>query len=161
MNPRIFVPVVAAAAFAVSAVTLHARSTESNVGKEVKKLDVKFIENKPEATAGQPMIVEFWATWCPPCRASIPHMNGIHAKFKDKGLVIVGITKEDKKTVEKFLKEVPMNYAVAQDDNGKMNKEFGVTGIPHALLVDKAGKVVWEGHPMELKDAEIEKLIGS
>lgn len=136
-----------------------ASSAKSNVGTVLKKIDVKYIKNKPEKTIGQPMIVEFWATWCPPCRASIPHLNEVFKKFKDKGLVVVGITDEDDNLVEKFMKQVPMDYAVAQDKGDDWGKQFGIKGIPHALLVDKSGKIVWEGHPMELDEKEIEKIL--
>jgi len=119
---------------------------------------VQWLEKKPE-TEGKPMIVEFWATWCPPCRASIPHLNEIYAKYKDKGLQIVGITDEDRAKIKKFEKEVPIEYAVGLDANGKYAKPFGIQGIPHAVLVDKTGKVVWEGHPMSLKESQIEELL--
>jgi thiol-disulfide isomerase/thioredoxin len=134
---------------------LPARSAKNNVGTQIKEVDVKIIENDPSSTLGHPLILEFWATWCPPCRESIPHLNQIHAKFKDRGLVIIGITKEDKSTVKKFLKELPMHYAVALDSQGKFSGQFGIQGIPHAMMVDPSGTVVWEGHPASLKDSDI------
>jgi len=137
---------------------LFARTEKSMVGQSLPKLSVQWLDKKPE-TEGKPMIVEFWATWCPPCRSSIPHLNEIYAKYKDKGLQIVGITDEDRAKIKKFEKEVPIEYAVGLDANGKYAKPFGIKGIPHAVLVDKTGKVVWEGHPMSLKEAQIEELL--
>ncbi|NDI17883.1 MAG: TlpA family protein disulfide reductase [Verrucomicrobia bacterium] len=137
---------------------LFARTEKSMVGQALPKLSVQWLDKKPE-TEGKPMIVEFWATWCPPCRSSIPHLNEIYAKYKDKGLQIVGITDEDRAKIKKFEKEVPIEYAVALDANGKYAKPFGIQGIPHAVLVDKTGKVVWEGHPMSLKESQIEELL--
>lgn len=137
---------------------LLARSEKSMVGQSLPKLSVQWLDKKPE-TEGKPMIVEFWATWCPPCRSSIPHLNEIYAKYKDKGLQIVGITDEDRAKIKKFEKEVPIEYAVGLDANGKYAKPFGIQGIPHAVLVDKTGKVVWEGHPMSLKESQIEELL--
>lgn len=137
---------------------LFARTEKSMVGQSLPKLSVQWLDKKPE-TVGKPMIVEFWATWCPPCRSSIPHLNEIYAKYKDKGLQIVGITDEDLAKIKKFEKEVPIEYAVGLDANGKYAKPFGIQGIPHAVLVDKAGKVVWEGHPMSLKESQIEELL--
>jgi len=137
---------------------LFARTEKSMVGQALPKLSVQWLDKKPE-TEGKPMIVEFWATWCPPCRASIPHLNEIYAKYKDKGLQIVGITDEDRAKIKKFEKEVPIEYAVGLDANGKYAKPFGIQGIPHAVLVDKTGKVVWEGHPMSLKESQIEELL--
>ncbi len=137
---------------------LFARTEKSMVGQALPKLSVQWLEKKPE-TEGKPMIVEFWATWCPPCRSSIPHLNEIYTKYKDQGLQIVGITDEDRAKIKKFEKEVPIEYAVALDANGKYAKPFGIQGIPHAVLVDKTGKIVWEGHPMSLKESQIEELL--
>ncbi len=137
---------------------LFARTEKSMVGQSLPKLSVQWLDKKPE-TEGKPMIVEFWATWCPPCRSSIPHLNEIYTKYKDQGLQIVGITDEDRAKIKKFEKEVPIEYAVALDANGKYAKPFGIQGIPHAVLVDKTGKIVWEGHPMSLKEAQIEELL--
>lgn len=128
------------------------------VGKELPAMKLDYLSKAPEIK-GKPTLVEFWATWCPPCRTSIPHLNEIHKKFKDQGLVIVGISDEDKKTVEDFQKKLPMDYTVALDEGGKVSKEFGITGIPHAVLVGKDGKIIWTGHPMQLKDADIEKAL--
>jgi cytochrome c biogenesis protein CcmG, thiol:disulfide interchange protein DsbE len=137
---------------------LMARTEKSMVGQPLPKLSVQWLKKKPD-TDGKPMIVEFWATWCPPCRESIPHLNEIYAKYKDKGLLVVGITDEDRAKILKFEKEVPIEYSVGLDNGGKYAKPFGIQGIPHAVLVDKSGKVVWEGHPMSLKDSQIEEIL--
>lgn len=144
-------------AFAGSA---QARATKDNVGTQLGEIDVKYLDKQPEgALAGKPMVVEFWATWCPPCRTSIPHLNAIHDKFKDKGLIVIGITDEDKKEVRDFRKEVPMNYLVATDEKARLKESLGINAIPHAVVVDKTGKIVWEGHPMQLKDSTIESVL--
>ena len=137
---------------------LMARTEKSMVGQSLPKLSVQWLKKKPD-TDGKAMIVEFWATWCPPCRESIPHLNEIYAKYKDKGLQVVGITDEDRAKIMKFEKEVPIEYSVGLDNVGKYAKPFGIQGIPHAVLVDKSGKVVWEGHPMSLKDSQIEEIL--
>ena len=121
-----------AAAFCMASMSpALASSAKDNVGTVLTKVDVKYIKNKPEQTIGKPMIVEFWATWCPPCRASIPHLNEVYKKYKDKGLVVVGITDENDNLVEKFMKQVPMEYSVAQDKGNDWGKQFGIQGIPH------------------------------
>lgn len=138
---------------------LHAEAEKSNVGQPMPKLKIDYFKDKPKETAGKPMIVEFWATWCPPCRTSIPHLNELHKKFKDRGLVVIGVTDETNPTIRQFVKEVPMDYYVGTDKGGKLSEGFGVTGIPHALIVDKTGKIVWEGSPSRITDAEIEKVL--
>jgi len=134
------------------------RATKSMIGEPLPPLSVTYLREKPDLT-GKPLILEFWATWCPPCRASIPHLNEIYKKYKDRGLMIVGVSDEPKSKVEAFLKTTPMDYSPALDAGKKLNKEFGINAIPHAVLVNKEGKVVWEGHPMQLKDADIEAVL--
>ena len=136
----------------------RAATPESAVGKPFPALKVEFLGAKPDYE-GKARIVEFWATWCPPCRASIPHLNETYKKFKDKGLIVVGITDEAKAKVEQFRTGVPMDYSVATDPSGALLKELGIEGIPHAFVLNKKGVVVWQGHPMELKEATLEKVL--
>jgi thiol-disulfide isomerase/thioredoxin len=137
---------------------LFGRSVKNNAGQTLPKLDVKYIGGTP-ALAGKPMILEFWATWCPPCRESISHLNDVYKQYQAKGLEIIGVTKEDVATVTAFTKEMPINYHIALDPDAVLAAHFGITGIPHAMLVDKTGKIIWEGHPIDLKPADIESLL--
>lgn len=130
----------------------------SFVGQKLPKLSVNFLGSEP-VLEGKPLLVEFWATWCPPCRKSIPHLNELHAKYKDRGLVIVGVSDEPNAVIRKFQKEIPMDYPTATDTGGRLGEKLGVTGIPTAFLVDKSGTIVWQGHPMSLTDADIEKVL--
>jgi thiol-disulfide isomerase/thioredoxin len=121
---------------------------------------------------GKAYLVEFWATWCGPCRVSIPHLNELHEKYQSKGLVVIGQNcwERDEKLVEPFIKKMgdKMTYRVALDDKegserGKMAETWmaaaGRNGIPSAFLVDTKGLIAWIGHPMELKDAVIEAVL--
>ena len=109
--------------------------------------------------AGRPLLIEFWATWCPPCRASIAHLNDLDKKYHDRGLEIVGVTSEDKTVVERFRARTPMHYAVALDADQALATEFQVQAIPQAWLLDKEGRVVWSGHPMELDEQSIARVL--
>ena len=99
-------------------------------------------------------VVEFWATWCPPCRQSIPHLTELQKKFKEKNVVFVGVTDEQAPVVKEFVGKMgdKMDYTVAVDKERKTVaaylEAFGVSGIPHAFIVDKEGRIVWQGHPM-------------
>jgi len=108
-------------------------------------------------------VVEFWATWCPPCRTSIPHLTALQEKFKDRGVNIIGVSDEELATVEAFVNKMgdKMAYTVAIDagatSKGYMGK-YGVGGIPHAFVV-KDGEIVWHGHPMAKLEAAIEDAL--
>jgi thiol-disulfide isomerase/thioredoxin len=129
------------------------------------KID-KWIKGGPvDVTDGKHVyVVEFWATWCGPCRVSIPHLSELQKKYKDKGVVMVGVSVDGqgrhktRDAVEPFVKEKgdDMNYVVALDNEaGDTNKAyqdaFMVPGIPNAYVIDKARKVVWHGHPEALE----------
>lgn len=128
------------------------------VGQQLPNSTLNYVGSKPEL-AGKPLLLEFWATWCPPCRKSIPHLNEIHAKYKDRSLMVVGVTDEPNAVIKKFQKDVPMDYAVATDTGGRLNEKMGVSSIPTAFLINKSGEIVWEGHPGKLTDADIEKIL--
>lgn len=106
-------------------------------------------------------VVEFWATWCPPCRTSIPHLTELQKKFKDKGVVFLGVSNEKPEVIRPFVDKMgdKMDYVVAADKDRKTSAAYmgayGAKGIPHAFVVDKEGRVVWQGHPM----AELEETI--
>ena len=127
-------------------------------GGQLPALALNYLGKQPELS-GKPLLVEFWATWCPPCRKSIPHLNEIYSKYKAQGLQIVGITDEDEATVKKFQKQIPMDYNVAINTPGAIYEKFGIQAIPTAFLVDKTGKIVWTGHPMELSENEIQSVL--
>ena len=116
--------------------------------------NLEFLDTKP-ALVGHPLLIEFWATWCPPCRASIAHLNELERKYHGRGLGIVGITGEDQATVERFRAGTPMDYPVALDTGQAVAAEFQVETIPQAWLLDSSGRVIWSGHPMQLDEQTI------
>ncbi len=94
-------------------------------------------------------VVEFWATWCGPCRTSIPHLTELQKKYGSK-VNIVGISNEDQAKVKPFIDEMgaKMDYSVGVADVKTYGSYMdGVDGIPHAFVVDAGGTVVWQGHP--------------
>lgn len=110
-------------------------------------------------------VVEFWATWCPPCRASIPHLSELQKRFKDQGVVIIGISNETPDKVKPFVAKMgeKMDYVVALDSDRRTSagymRAYGQNGIPHAFVVDKKGRVAWHGHPMAGLDKVLEQMI--
>jgi len=94
-------------------------------------------------------VVEFWATWCGPCKTSIPHLTELQKKYGNK-VNIVGISNEEPATVKPFIEQMgaKMDYHVGIADVATYGSYMeGVDGIPHAFVVDASGTVVWAGHP--------------
>ena len=100
------------------------------------------------------VVVEFWATWCGPCRVSIPHLTEMQKKFAKRDVVFVGVSDETSAKVKPFVDGMgdKMEYTVALDKDDKTSKgymeRYGINGIPHAFVVDKEGRIAWQGHPM-------------
>lgn len=107
-------------------------------------------------------VVEFWATWCGPCIAAMPHLNDLQAEYKAQGLEVIGLTSKDpnnsQKAVEEFVakngKKYSYRFAYCDDrDTDKAYMEAaGQDGIPCSFVVGKDGKIAYIGHPMELDD---------
>jgi len=121
---------------------------------------------------GKVYVLEFWATWCGPCIASMPHLSALQKEHQGKA-VIIGVdvaeekdyTDETLKKVEKFVKDQPdrMGYTVAYDGKSRaMEKAYmeaaGQNGLPTTFLIDKAGTIAWIGHPMWL-DMPLEAVV--
>jgi thiol-disulfide isomerase/thioredoxin len=136
----------------------------------------KWLQGEPvaEFAPGTVYVVEFWATWCGPCKASIPHLNELHLKFKDQGLVVIGqdCWERNDAAVEPFVRNMAakMTYRVAADDKsdggkGKMANAWmsaaGRNAIPAAFIVGKQGKIVWIGHPMKLDETMLGEILGA
>ena len=140
----------------------------------------KWIDQQPVKLSdlkGQVVLLDFWATWCGPCLAAFPHLKTWHEKYKDKGLVIIGLTKyygsgegremqpvEEFTFLQRFKKEHEMPYGVAVADGVENLVNYGINGIPTAVLIDRQGRVRFlttgtgPGSEREIA-AVIEKLI--
>ncbi len=114
---------------------------------------------------GKVYVIEFWATWCPPCRQSMPHLTKLAEDMKSKGVVIVGVSDEKVETVRTFLEKdewkQKARYTLATDPDRSTHRAYmeasGQGGIPTAFIV-KEGVVQWIGHPMEM-DAPLAKIV--
>ena len=162
---------------AAVAVGVSAQAQSLKIGDPAPELDIaKWVKGTPvkEFAANKVYVVEFWATWCGPCRQSIPHLTELAKQYKDK-VTIIGVNSfevppgttgtEHFAKVEAFVKEMgaQMEYNVALDGpEGKMAKTWmeaaAQNGIPTAFVVGNEKQILWIGHPMELK-AVLEDII--
>src|SRR4051794_27262183 len=144
------------------------------VGDPAPAIQVKeFVKGTPVASLekGKRYVVEFWATWCGPCRVSIPHLTEMQKKHPEFTFVGVSVWEEDQKGVRPFVQQMgdKMAYTVAMDDvpeggkgnEGKMARAgmgaAGQNGLPTAFLIARDGKIAWIGHPMQM-DEPLAKL---
>jgi len=93
-----------------------------------------------EGQAGKVVLVDFWATWCGPCRYAIPVIQGLHEQYAEKGLVVLGISNERAEVVRKFVGQNKMTYNIAADPAyGDIMRRYRVRGIPTLVAVDRKG----------------------
>ena len=110
-------------------------------------------------------VVDFWATWCPPCRKNIPELTELQKRFAGNGVIIVGISDEQPAKVAEFVSAQGsgMDYHVAVDSSQRsMNNwhtAFGATGIPHAFIVGTNGLIWWHDNPSGTLERTLEKII--
>jgi len=107
---------------------------------------------------GKVVLVNFWATWCPPCRKEIPDLEKLYRRFGGQGLVILGISDEDMRKVEPFVSAQKITYPILLDPGSAVHKEFAIEGIPKNLVYDRAGKLVAESIDMRTEHQFLEML---
>lgn len=120
------------------------------------------LDGKPWSSSqmmGKAVVIDFWATWCTTCKETIPKLAELHAKYKDKGLVVLGIS-VDKGSAEKVRKaagKMGITYLVLQDKENSLSKPFGFNGIPSVYVFDRSGnsKIGLPGYDPD-QDKELE-----
>ena len=114
---------------------------------------------------GKVVYLDFWASWCKPCRQSFPWMNRMQDKYGDQGLVIIAVNlDEDRADADRFLKELPAKFQVVYDPEGQLAAEYKLIGMPSSFIIDRDGGVhsrhmgFHDSSPAEY-EAEIQSLL--
>jgi peroxiredoxin len=100
---------------------------------------------------GKVVLVNFWATWCPPCRKEMPDLQALYDKYKDQGFVVLSISDEEAAKVAPFIAERKITYPVLLDPGRKVHEEFIVEGIPKSFVYDREGKLVAQSIDMRTR----------
>jgi thiol-disulfide isomerase/thioredoxin len=111
---------------------------------------------------GKVVLVNFWQTWCPHCKEELPHLSELYQKYRDRGFVIIGCTRDDNRQNEQqltdFLESNPLPFPIARVDP-QSSRDYAVSGIPAAALVDRSGIIRWRAHPNSLPIDQLEALL--
>ena len=107
---------------------------------------------------GKVVLVNFWATWCPPCRKEMPDLDELYHRFKDQGLVILAISDEEAGKVKSYLAERPVTYPILLDPGRKVNDLFRINGIPKSFVYDRNGRLVAQSIDMRTRKQFLELL---
>jgi thiol-disulfide isomerase/thioredoxin len=128
------------------------------VGSKLPPYQTEYISGLPP-TNSTLTLFDFWATWCAPCRESIPHLNALYAAFNTKGLSVIGLTQESSQIAQTFLRKASMAYPVGAGEDGALQKALGIKALPYAVFVNATSHIVWRGQPKEIDDVLVEHLL--
>jgi len=91
---------------------------------------------------GQVVLLNFWASWCGPCRQEFPHLDELQRKYADLGFTVFGVNVEqDRASADKVLRDIPVTFPVLFDDNNQVSELYGVDAMPMTVLVDRNGVI--------------------
>ncbi|WP_413942760.1 TlpA disulfide reductase family protein [Bdellovibrio sp. HCB-162] len=127
--------------------SLNVFAQKAPVGVEFKALPSDLIQGSKISNLnelkGKVVLIDFWASWCEPCKEALPHYNRLYKKYKDKGLVVIAINEDDDlKERDAFLKSHPLEFTIYFDKTKSMVKDFKVQALPSLFVIDKNLKPV-------------------
>ena len=132
----------------------EATGAPTNVGDPMPSYQAKLLDGSPYDLAsekGHVILLNVWATWCPPCRKEMPDLQALYDKYKDQGFVVLAISDEEMAKVAPFIGQRGISYPVLLDPGRKVNEEFMVEGIPKSFVYDREGKLVAQSIDMRTR----------
>src|SRR5262249_25895242 len=123
---------------------LQREAPTKSLGKPAPDFTLLDVENKPlnlNDLKGKVVLLDFWATWCMPCRTELPNVELLHRDFKDKGLLVLGVDAEEPEDQAAFMEKFGYTFRALVDANDKIKNLYNVNGIPTTVLIDKVGNI--------------------
>lgn len=143
----------------------NVNANASEVGESAPQFTLPSLaEDKPislQQFNGKVVYLDFWASWCAPCRTSFPLLNKLHQKLKDQGFEVVAVNLDEQKAnADKFLNEIPVNFNVLHDSSGEWSDKYVVESMPTSFIIDRQGIIQKIHHGFASDDInEIEKKV--
>jgi peroxiredoxin len=136
----------------------------ATIGSAAPAFSLRDLSGHPVALAdyrGKVVVLDFWATWCIPCRQEVPHFVALQKKYGSKGLAVIGVSMDDEeKPVRSFYKELGMTYPVAMGDAAMAERYGGILGLPVTFVIDRQGRIRFR-HDGQTDAAVIEREVAS
>lgn len=124
---------------------------KSNSGENIRLSELR----------GEVVLINFWATWCGPCRQEMPILSALHDKYKSMGFIVLGINvEEESAAARKLLKELPVSFPVLFDTDSSVSKQYRVAAMPSTVLIDRNGNMRYlhRGYRSGLEDIYVEQV---
>lgn len=157
-----------AAGFAVVPRAMQGCGKGSSANEDAPDFTATVVANAPDPTQstmtmsalrGHPVILDFWATWCGPCQAEAPIVNGIAQRFKDKGLVVIGVNTSDAEGLAaRFAIKKGLSFPIVFDEGNGIANKYRVDNLPTLVVISKEGKMVAVRHGVT-SDSDLERLV--
>jgi thiol-disulfide isomerase/thioredoxin len=108
---------------------------------------------------GKVVVLDFWATWCGPCRQTMPKIDTLHQSYADQGVEVIAVSNEDHPTVQKFAETSLFKYPKYIDSDGSAFEAFGVQTIPRLVIIDRAGRIVFDHEGVHIEMSTLRRIV--
>lgn len=144
MTKKLFILFLIFSSYNIHAEQLITPLTDKKPAINFKLIDMDGKLHQLSDYKGQPVIVNFWATWCPPCREELPSMNRAWKKIKSEGIAMIAINVgEDEDTIFTFTGDYPIDFTILLDETGEVINQWPIKALPTTFVIDTNGRMVY------------------